>query len=247
MGGGGQSTKGKPSVHPGKSPSGGGGPKKDSRSSTDSKDRPAATKSGPVKSPVKGKHPPQKRPETPESMALRLFRTFPPKVSEIPEYLKTCRAVQSALNSGKITKPKAEEVFYLIASCVETLAEERIDRLFDSEYRQQLHEMRTKAGLGENEYFTPGDPRMPPEYQELLDEFRRRKWEILATFFREHGQHQTAAMVVEDHAEYRRQRDEGRKSFISHDPLDPFVAQVISGEISPGERDEEEKDQEPPS
>ena len=179
-------------------------------------------------------------------MALRLVRTFPPKANEIPEYLKTCKAVQAALAAEKITKPDPEEVFYLIASCVETLAEDRIDRLFDTGYRQTLHELRTKAGLEENEFFTPDDSRMSVEYRDLLNEFRAKKWEILATFFREHGQHQTASMVVENHAEYRRQRDEGRKSFISHDPLDPFVAQVISGEISPGEQDEEEKDQEPP-
>jgi hypothetical protein len=173
-------------------------------------------------------------------MAERLIRTFPPKANEIQEYLKTCRTIKAALESGTIPHPTPGELFYLIASCVETLAEDRIDRLFDSGYRQRLQEMRTEAGLEENEFFEPGDPRMTNEYREILDEFRSKKREILSSVFREQSQQEAAVLVVEEHEEYRRRRDEGRKSFIAHDPLDPFVGQVISGEIGHGGAEEGE-------
>jgi hypothetical protein len=176
-------------------------------------------------------------------MAVRLVQTFPPKASEIQDYLKTCRTVRTALDSGTVSHPTPEELFYLIASCVETLAEDRVDRLFDTEYRQQMLEMRTAAGLEENEFFEPDDPRMTEAYRTLLDEFRSKKWEILATIFREQGQEEAAVLVVENHGEYRHRRDEARKAFVSRDPLDPFVGQVISGEIGPPGEDREEEEE----
>lgn len=143
------------------------------------------------------------------------------------------------MESESIPHPTRGELFYLIVSCVETLAEDRVDRLFDSGYRVRMNELRTAAGLAENEFFKPGDPRMTEEYKDLLEEFRGKKREILATLFREHGQQETATLVVEEHEEYRHRRDEGRHSFIARDPLDPFVAQVISGEIDHSDEDQE--------
>ncbi len=83
---------------------------------------------------------------------------------------------------------------------------------------------------------------MSPEYKELLEEFRSKKREILSNLFREQGQQEAASLVMDNYEEYRRRRDEGRRSFISHDPLDPFVAQVISGGIGhSGESDSEQE------
>jgi hypothetical protein len=168
-------------------------------------------------------------------MADRLIKTFPPEFNRLHEYLKTARGVAAALRNGLVHNLTMKELFYLIASCVETLAEDRIDRLFDAEYRRPLAALRLAAGLAENEFFKPDDPRITEEYQRLYEDFREKKRSCLAHLLRESGQQEAAELVLKDYAEYRRRRNEGRDLFVAHDPLDPFVAQVVAGHPSSDE------------
>lgn len=163
-------------------------------------------------------------------LAEKLLKSFPPTFAKIPEFLKSCRGVQTALGNGLVTSPSTEELFYLIASCIETLAEDRIDRLFDSEYRSKLKELRLAAGLEENEFFRENDSRTPLEYHQLLDEFRQKKRGIIAAIFREHRQDDAARLIQEDYGDYSQRCIQGRKSYLSRNPVDSFISQVISGE-----------------
>jgi hypothetical protein len=146
----------------------------------------------------------------------------------LQEYLKTCRVIHDALEKGSLEKPSPEELFYLTASGVETVAEDRVDRLYDSEFRIRLDEMRKAAGLGENEYWKAGDPAIPEEYQECLNAFKAKKREILASLFRENERPDMAELVVEDYPAYLERKLEGRQRLRDRDPLDPFVGRILS-------------------
>lgn len=193
-------------------------------------------KAGP---PQKGRPaPPQKQPqpkpakETPQNLGERLIKSFPPEYSRIQEFLKSCRGVQTAFKNGLLSSPGPEELFYFIASCIETLTEDRIDHLFDSEYRARLKEIRLAAGLEENEFFSENDSRAPEEYHQLLDEFRLRKRAVIASAFKEHRQEEAARLIVENYGEYRERCSLGRRKYLEHNPVDPFISQVVSGELA---------------
>ncbi|MCG3196871.1 MAG: hypothetical protein GHCLOJNM_01351 [bacterium] len=182
-------------------------------------------------------------PRRPVSLAARaeaLLKNFPPEFPNLQEFLRTCKELQQALAQGKIETPTADELFYLFASGVETLAEDKLDRIFDIEYRDKFKSMREAAGKGERDYWDPEDPETPEEYRALFAEWRGRKRATLAAILREWGQEEAAHLILEDHEAYLRRRSEGRDRFVSHSPLAAFVTRVLS---TPQEDEDEEEEE----
>lgn len=158
------------------------------------------------------------------------LREYPPAFEKIEEFLVLCRTLQDAIEKGEIEGPSEEEFFYYIASCIETLAEDRIDRVFNERYRDDLAAIRKEAGLEDNQFWKPGDPAVPERYAEILSEFRKDKREILAKVFEEQGEEEVAAMVASDYDRYLQLRSEGRDLFRRRDPLDPLVQRIIASD-----------------
>lgn len=170
-----------------------------------------------------------------------MLKHFPPEFSNLPEFLRTCKELQQALAQGKIETPTAEELFYLFASGVETLAEDKLDRVFDSEYRERFKALRESAGKGERDYWDPEDPDTPEEYRALYAEWRGKKRATLASIFREWEQEEAAHLILEDYEVYLERRSEGRERFVSHSPLAAFVTRVLSTDSQDDEEEEGEE------
>jgi hypothetical protein len=160
----------------------------------------------------------------------------------LQEFLKACHAIQPSVERGAIDKPARDELFYMIASCVETLAEDRIDRLFDSQYRARLAEIRKANELAENQFWKADDPAIPEEYKEILHEFKARKRDLLCAAFRDYGQPETATLVIEDYAAYQERKMAGRQIYLARDPLDPFLGRILSEDAGEDVEDKPEEE-----
>ena len=130
--------------------------------------------------------------------------------SSLPEIIKCCRKLR-----GRDMGYSDEEFFYFIATSIETLAEDKIDDLFRAKYSEPLKEIRKKAGLEEDQYWEPGDPTMPDEYRDLLEEFRKEKRAILSKSFRSFGEAEMGGLVEEDYGQYVERKEKGQQLFYS--------------------------------
>jgi len=159
------------------------------------------------------------------------LRDFPPPFAKIPEFLATCIEMRGAIERKTLSDPSLEEAFYLIASGVETLAEEELDKLFDSQYKERLRSIRERHELKETEFWKPGDPGVPEEYNAVLDEFRAEKRSVLARLYRKYGDRKTAELVETDYAAYVSRREEGKQMLFGRDT---FASMVIPRESEEG-------------
>jgi len=143
-----------------------------------------------------------------------MLSSFPPPADRIPDDLKICQRARDALQAGKLENFSQEEIFYVVATGVETIADERLDELFASEYAERLKEIRTRHGLEENKYWAPGSPKIPEEYESLLSEFRQEKRRVLGEVFRKYGEEAMAVIVESDPDAYQRQKNTGKEKVL---------------------------------
>ena len=182
--------------------------------------------------------PSRRSPRKPIGVRLAgLIESFPPSIDKLTEYLNICRDLNTAVKKHEFTEVSEEEVFYLFASGIETLAEEELDRLFDSKYKEQLEKIRVDHGLGENEFWKPENSRIPEEYLQTLDEFRAEKRTLLAGLFRQHGEQEAADLVENDYSAYQARRTRGKEAFFARIPHDTLKLPDVVIE-SPAEEQE---------
>ncbi len=162
-----------------------------------------------------------------EEVFGRMTRDFPPEYGDLPEFIKCCRTMSEA--EGEYSE---DEFFYFVATSVETLAEDKIDELFESKYSGPLEEIRVKEGLEENQYWKADDSSAPDEYRRLLDEFREAKREILSKSFQEFGENQTGTLIEEDYDEYRRRKENGKAAFYSRHKFEAVRMEASEMDLS---------------
>jgi len=144
----------------------------------------------------------------------RILENFPVPHAQIPEFLKVLAVAKEAVEAGTFALLTQEEIFYLIVSGVETLVEETLDDVYGREFKNLLAAIRIEHGLNEHQYWHPGDPAIPEEYNRLLEEFRTRKRQILTDLYNELGFKWIAELVADNYSAYIERRDDGKKAFL---------------------------------
>jgi len=113
--------------------------------------------------------------------------------------------VQAQMNANPAS---ADLVLYGIALGIEKVSDSRIyeqrndDRL--NELSEKIQKIENREVLEEGEFFPPGDPDTPEEYQALNIEFKHRIDEIKAGIMREFGEDELAVLFMNNGKEFLR-------------------------------------------
>ena len=180
------------------------------------KSEPSSAKPAPSRPSGRQRQPPPSKGER----IAEWIGNFPPAAEKLPEFLGVCIELGASPAIREEVSLSEEELFYWLASGVETLAEEELDKLFEEKYRGPLAEIRARHELEENKYWKPDDPAIPEEYRNLLDEFRAEKRAVLAKTFEKYRAPETADLVRNDYSSYLSKREEGKSQFFARDPLE---------------------------
>jgi len=141
-----------------------------------------------------------------EWMKLRLTRDI--KTCTIQQSHRIPRLIGELQNLREACTGKNEPdlIFYGVAMGLETISDYRIfvlqidDRL--NELTSKVDKIREREGLEEDEYFDPGDPDTPEDYEALNIELDYRIDEIRADIMREFGEEELSRLFVNNRKEY---------------------------------------------
>lgn len=126
---------------------------------------------------------------------------------------KTLPFARTARQAGVFPE---EAAFYLVAFCINHIAEERIQSSHDSGKLKQIGDKIRKVeahhGLKDDEYFWP-IAEGPAEYQALSTEWDTVADGITADTFREYGEEEMAVLYEGNRNEFDRRSEVGRQFF----------------------------------
>ena len=105
----------------------------------------------------------------------------------------------------------AEACYFLLVWAIESMAQERIDELYNAQYAVRVDKIRQIHGLAENEGWEPGEG--PVEFQELETEFSQAVDAILRASYQFVGEHEIADLIENDPDEAQRRYNEGNEFF----------------------------------
>jgi hypothetical protein len=118
---------------------------------------------------------------------------------------------QAVRDSGLVPKDAG---FYLVSwqigQMAELLAETALREIDD-----RLEAIRTAHGLGEDDYWSPGE--VPPEYRDVSEEYERASEDLFIQVLEAHGEHDMATLYRNDNETYEQRDEAGREYF--HGPF----------------------------
>jgi hypothetical protein len=118
-------------------------------------------------------------------------------------------ALYQALRAEEVFPPEAS--YFLLVWAIESMAQKRIDELYNSLYAARVDKIRQRYGLTEEEGWETGEG--PAEFQEVETEFRRAVDAILSAAYRHVGEAQIAELIEKDAAESQRLYNVGNDYF----------------------------------
>jgi hypothetical protein len=105
-----------------------------------------------------------------------------------------------ALRAEEVFPPEAS--YFLLVWAIESMAQKRIDELYNSQYAARVDKIRQHYGLSDDEGWETGE--VPAEFQQVETEFRRAVDGILSAEYQHVGEGQIADLIEKDAVEAQR-------------------------------------------
>jgi len=122
-------------------------------------------------------------------------------------------ALYKELRDKKAIPPAAS--FFLIGWAIDTIAGEKSQELFKTQYEARFEEMEAKYHIDPDALLEEDDIEVPEEYEALCSEFGKAALAITIATFDEYGEHEMGALMKNDPEEYSRQYIEGGEYLLS--------------------------------
>ncbi|MHB0938525.1 MAG: hypothetical protein ACYDCO_23605 [Armatimonadota bacterium] len=139
------------------------------------------------------------------------------KVGELSE--ETPKAERIALyqqlrDAGAIPEDAA---FFLITWAIETVAEERVDEIYEKQFAARFDRVMEEEGLDEDLIETMEPEELPQPYRELQLELAQAIDALEVATLQSFGEHKMAALYKSDPEEFDRRYDEGYAFFFGQE------------------------------
>ena len=119
--------------------------------------------------------------------------------------------------------------FFLIAWTVETIAEARVQQMFESQYAGRFDHLAEEYGLDEDMLTVLAPEELPEEYHALQLEFAQAVETLVAATFQIFGEHKMATLYRTDEAKFDRRYDEGYNYFFGE--MNGYASDLDTGDL----------------
>ena len=110
-----------------------------------------------------------------------------------------------------------DAAFFLIAWAVESIAEDRVQELYSSQYAVRFEQLAEEHGLDEDMLAVMEQDELPEDYRSLQLEFAQAVDSLAVATFQAFGEHKMAALYKTDAEEFDRRYDEGYAHFFGEE------------------------------